>query len=357
MCLNKAMHYTQTLGWHLGQQQGVASGDDLTTKRLFWCLWSLDRVNACLYGRPVMMSDEDIAIEAFEQGESGFPAFEAWLHITRMLNKVIGFYRPGQPLTCTGWEGDHFPSFEEALDAAQAWHQPQPILATLHLFYLTMAVLSHRSRGVKYLPRSTPSYVRQSLCSIELIRLMNSPLNSSLSPLPILPYAISLSLSAAYQRLRQSQMQHQQEDAREDFRTCCQVLQNLRRWWSSADVIGVISRKVLDQLNKTTDLSSFRVGRFNEGRDSPGICTASLVKPHTIIDDPDDVDGNTNQHLTTAENPDPNAVATQNGFELFEGMDDIFQTYMDPNYPVNLDDFSFLDDTSPLDWTIAAAAT
>ncbi|KAK4505909.1 hypothetical protein PRZ48_003874 [Zasmidium cellare] len=353
MCLNKAMHYTQTLGWHLGQQQGVASGDDLATKRLFWCLWSLDRINGCLYGRPVIMSDEDIAIEPFEQGESGFPAFEAWLFITRMLNKIIGFYRPGQPITCTGWESDYFPSFEEALDEGHAWNQPQSTLATLHLFYLVTAMLSHRSRGVKYMPRSTPSYVRQSLCSLELIRLMSSHLYPSLNPLPILPYAISLSLSVTYQRIRQSQLKHQQEDAREDFRTCCQILQSLRRCWSSADVISVISKKVLDQLNKTTDLSSFRVDRFSGvGRDSPGICTASLVKPHTIIDHPDDGEGNAIQHSGT-ENPDPNAVPAQTGFELFEGMDDIFQTYMDPNYPVNLDDFSFLDDTSPLDWNAA----
>lgn len=207
------------------------------------------------------------------------------------------------------------------------------------------------------MPRSTPSYVRQSLCSYELTRLMSSRLYSSLNPLPILPYAISLSLSVAYQRIRQSQLQHQQEDAREDFRTCCEVLQKLRRCWSSADVIGVISKKVLDQLNKTADLSSFRVGRFSEGRESPGICTASLVKPHTIIDDPDDVDGNAHQNSTATQNPDATAMAAQHGFELFEGVDDIFQTYMDPNYPVNLDDFSFLDDTSPLDWNIAAAPT
>ena len=29
------------------------------------------------------------------------------------------------------------------------------------------------------------------------------------------------------------------------------------------------------------------------------------------------------------------------GLVLFEGMDDIFGTYLDPNYPLNLDDFSF----------------
>ena len=193
MCLTQAMHYIQSLGWHLGQQTGVVSGDDLTTKRLFWCLWTLDRVNSCIYGRPIMMSDIDIAIEAFEPGESGFPAFEVWIYLSQLLNKIINFYRPGNPLTVTGWE-DSYPSFEDAVDHARAWNLPQPMLLTLHLYYLLLAVLSHRSRGVKFMPRASPSYVRQSLCALELNRLMTSKHFSALSPLPILPYAISLAL-------------------------------------------------------------------------------------------------------------------------------------------------------------------
>lgn len=203
------------------------------------------------------------------------------------------------------------------------------------------------------MPRSGPSYVRQSLCSIELHRLMNSHLFTQLHPFPILPYAISLALSVSYQHLRQAQLNHQQENAREDFRTCCKVLQNLRRTWSSADVIATIAKKVLDEVNRVSDLSSFRVSRVSgRTRDSPGICTASLVRPHTIIDQREDqdpeADGSTNEGATA--DHDVDGMSTQYNPELFEGMDDLFGTYMDPNYPVNLDDFSFVDDLSPLDW-------
>jgi hypothetical protein len=38
------------------------------------------------------------------------------------------------------------------------------------------------------------------------------------------------------------------------------------------------------------------------------------------------------------------------GQGLFEGIDDIFGTYLDPNYPVNLEDLSFLDDLGNVDW-------
>lgn len=353
LCLTQAMHYTQTMGWHLGQQAGMASDGDLATKRLFWCLWSLDRLNSCIYGRPLMMADIDIAIEAFAPGESGFPAFEVFLFLCKTLNKLISYYRPGTAVDVTGWE-DEFPSFEDAINEAKAWRVPQDTLATLHLFYLLVAVLSHRSRGVKHIQRATPSYVRQSLCAIEIHRLMGSEMLTSILPLPLLPYAISLALSVSYQHLRQSQLRHQQEDARSDFRSCYQVLQKLRRTWSSADTIAIIAKKVLEELNKSTDLSNFRIGRLAEAsrNNSPGICTASLARPDTLIDGKS---VNVSAETETApidppvgnEQP-PNGA--EDGLGLFEGMDDVFDTFLDAAYPTNLDDFSFVDDLSPFEW-------
>lgn len=353
LCLNQAMHYLQTMGWHLGQHTGVTSSDDLQTKRIFWCLWSLDRVNSCIYGRPIMMSDIDVAIEPFESGESGFPAFEVWLCITRTLNKVIGFYRPGVPLEVSGWEED-FPSFEDAIEEGKGHNLDRPTMATLHLYYMLVAVLSHRSRGVKFVSRSTNSYVRQSLCAIEINRLMSSHLLPTLLPFPILSYAISLAMSVSYQHLRQSQLQHQQEDARQDFKSCCQILQKLRRTWSSADVIATIARKVLDQLEKAPDLAVFRVTRGSEeGRHSPHICAASFWKPHTLVDHPtaDNATAESEGNESAAPDVEQQPATEADWLGMFEGIDDIFGTYLDPNYPVNLDDISFVDDLSPLDWS------
>lgn len=354
LCLTQAMHYTQTMGWHLGQQAGLASDGDRATKRLFWCLWSLDRLYSCIYGRPCMMADIDIAIEPFTPGESGFPAFDIWIFLMNTLNKLVSFYRPGTAIDVTGWE-EGFPSFEDAVNEAKGWKVPQDILATLHLFYLLVAVLSHRSRGVRHIQRATPSYVRQSLCAIEIHRLMGSDMFPSILPLPLLPYAISLALSVSYQHLRQSQLRHQQEDARSDFRSCYQVLQKLRRTWSSADLIAIIAKRVLDELNKSNDLSNLRIGRNAEASaNSPGICAASLSRPDTLIDRrSNDVAAGADAAPKTnppvgIEQP-PNGV--DDGLNIFEGMDDVFDTFLDAGYPVNLDDFSFVDDLSPFDWT------
>lgn len=185
---------------------------------------------------------------------------------------------------------------------------------------------------------------------------MSSHLLPALLPLPILPYAIALSLSVSYQHLRQAQLQHQQEDARQDYRDCCQVLQKLRRTWSSADVIAVIARKVLDQLDRAPDLAVFRIAKASEkGRHSPGICASSIGRPHTLIDHPS-ADNPT--AAASADAGDTTAEGRQQQSEtdwlnMFEGMDDIFGTYLDPNYPLMLDDFSFVDDLSPRDWNVS----
>jgi hypothetical protein len=359
MCLVQALHYLQTLGWHLGQQTSLTSGNDGTTKRIFWCLWSLDRVISCVYGRPIMMSDIDIAIEPFEPGESGFPAFDVWMYMSRLLNKIIPLYRPGIPTTVTGWE-DEYPSFEDALDEGRGWNLPQCTIATLHLYYLLLAVLSHRSRGVKFMRRASPSYVRQSLCALELNRLMNSPLFASLHPLPILPYAISLALSVAYKHLRQSHLQHQQEDARQDFRHSYHVLQKMRRTWSSADSIAAISKTVLERLDKSTDLSTFRVSR-DARANSPVVCTASMDKPETIIDQQEgsNPDSAPDDGRHTARTPAKDSAMGTEGLTehddaefTFDGMDDIFATYLDPNNPLHLDELSFADD---FDWNTVPA--
>lgn len=360
--LSQAMHYGQTLGIHLGQQAAVTAGNDLLTKRLFWCLWMLDRTNAAVNGRPIIMADVDIAIETFSPSESGFPAFEAWLTIAHILNKIISFYRPSADVNASGWEGE-YPPLEGMIDAVGGWSLPASCLATIHLFYLTVGLLSHRTRGIRELPEGTASYIRQRLFAIEILRLMNAPKSTTLHPLPILPYAISLAMSVSYQHLRQSQLEHQQADARQDFRTCCRILHNLRRTWCSADVMAGLAKKVLEEMDRAPDLASFRIRRLKGG--SSGVVYpphGELVPPvSACTHGPGDLkapevevqagtgevegEGNGSGGVESGANG-------ADGLNLFDNMDDVFGTFMDPNYPLNLDDMSFVDDLTPWDWNV-----
>lgn len=357
LCLSQALHYSQTLGIHLGQQAASPVGNDLVMKRLFWCLWIMDRSSAAMNGRPIIMSDMDIAIEPFAPGESGFPGFEAWLNIAQFLNKVIDFYRPTNDLSVTGWE-DPYPSLEELIDEVGGWQLPASLLATIHLFYLTVGILSHRTRGIRELICVRHSHIRQRLFAIEVIRLMNAPKSQTLHPLPLLPYAISVALSVSYHHLRQSQFEHQQADARHDFRTACKILQGLRRTWCSADVMATLAKKVLDQLDRAPDLSSFRVRRNAHKKEDelippPTACNHGVGGAQGLPGAEEAINPGMANEAVDAMGPMVSGVdqtAIPDGVNLFDNMDDVFGTFMDPNYPLNLDDMSFIDDLTPFDW-------
>lgn len=309
------------------------------------------------------MSDVDIAIEGFTGGESGFPAFEIWLKIGHMLNKIIDFYRPIHQGS-TGWEGE-YPGLEEMIDEVRGWNLPTSMLATLHLYYLSVGILSHRSRGLKEIPRGMNSNTRQRLMAIEIIRIMNAPKHTMVHPLPVVPYSISLSLSVSYLQLRQAQLEHQQADAREEFRTCCRILQNLRRTWCSADVMATLAKKVLDEIDRAPSLASFRIPRSNkyarpsdidsqqpeQGIAHPSACTFGafpVEHPGQNSETPNGQQQNTSPTMVQQQQP------VMNGINLFNNMDDVFGTFMDPNYPMNLDDVPF--NLTPWDWTASEIA-
>ncbi|QIX01488.1 hypothetical protein AMS68_007005 [Peltaster fructicola] len=351
--LIQAIHQCQTLGLHLSASFPARDGKH--TKRLFWCLWILDRFSAAMNGRPIMMADNDVAIEQFQPGESGFPAFEVLLKITAILNQVIGYYRPGNPATTTGWE-QSYPGYEEIVDSIVGWNLPPSLLSTLHIAYLTVTILSHRSKGAADFASTTPSYLRQSLAAIQIIRLMSPARLPTLHALPILPYAISLALSVSYQHLRQDQLVHQQEDARADFEACYAILRELKHTWPSADPMSTLSEKVVEELTRIPSIVSFRIRRQAQDKELQGFTsackhdgdavgfshTADAARPLPTTDRNMLVEDM--QQLYTPAGTDKELMPSSN--DLFEGIDDIFGTYLDPNYPVNLD---FLDDHGNID--------
>lgn len=109
MHLCQAIHQAQTAGLHL-DRPGPITGDPLSN--LFWCLWTLDKMHACLGGRPVLLADRDIGIEKPGVRTSGIrSAFDVWFAISELLSTVISLYRPSAD-NAIGWE-DGFPTFEE----------------------------------------------------------------------------------------------------------------------------------------------------------------------------------------------------------------------------------------------------
>ncbi|KAK0662858.1 hypothetical protein DIS24_g1563 [Lasiodiplodia hormozganensis] len=145
MHLVQAIHHAHTIGLQFGRQRNVAKGE--STEKIFWCLWSLDKLNASVNGRPLYMHDRDNQLESWTaRPEQRRTPFGIWLQLAGVLDRVIDLYRPGSDSRVTGLEVD-FPGFEDIIgDGGDKLRGP--IVAALELFYHAVAMLSHKSRSI-----------------------------------------------------------------------------------------------------------------------------------------------------------------------------------------------------------------
>jgi hypothetical protein len=112
--LTQAIHHAHTAAIQVHYSGERPEGHP---RMLYWCLWSLDKINASLAGRPVTIADRDIGITrpVFEN-EPIFQGFIMWLTISDLLAQVIAFYRPIASQDAIGWEED-FPTFHQVINA------------------------------------------------------------------------------------------------------------------------------------------------------------------------------------------------------------------------------------------------
>ncbi|KAF4627793.1 hypothetical protein G7Y89_g10360 [Cudoniella acicularis] len=358
--LSQAIHHAQTIGLHLGRATNSRGGE--SHKKLFWCLWGLDKLNAAINGRPVMISDSDLGIQNFTSKSPNDKPFEVWLKLARMLSQVIALYRPSALPSVTGWEED-FPGFEEIVDQYDAWSLNLSALTTLHVFYLVVAILSSRSKSTKDSTPATASFVRQSLSAIHVTTLMSGKPTPDIFPLPLIPYGVSLALSVAYKKMRQSRLNHQQEQAKIEFRACCETLEVLKQTWWSAEIMAGLAHRVLIEVDKISNPLDLHVNSRRQslgnihaenGPPSPRSPTNDTRRDGNILN----INNNPNATLAHSDGQSSHAQSAQiqanfqqptmpdqfetSQFDIqtrFDDIDNIFGAYLDPNFPINYDDF------------------
>jgi len=151
MHLAQAIHHAHTFGLQFDHQWKNQRSDTVENlEDLFWCLWSLDKINACVNGRPLIMHDRDNTLTKLPTDpEKRSSPFGVWLQISEMLDKVIDYYRPGRSADETGWEGDDFLGFEEMVGDGEDMLSP-PIMSMYVCFYQNL--ITDRSRSAVSLP-------------------------------------------------------------------------------------------------------------------------------------------------------------------------------------------------------------
>jgi len=122
--------------------------------------------------------------------------------------------------------------------------------------------------------------------------------------------------------------------------------------------MATLGRKVLEELDKAPSLTSFRVPRNVEvvtGGEKDVPCMPTITGKRTgleeaVLEAESSRDAGDQPEPAVGMAPGAPATVVDGTMSIFDGMDDIFDTYLDPNYPVNLDDLSFVDDLHPFDW-------
>ena len=110
MNLCTAIHHAHSAGLHLKRNRNGGKGEP----ELWWCLWELDKLQAAINGRPVLVRGEDTSIDSPGPGE-GTAVFHAMVRLAGLLEDVIALYRPRQEGGVHQLEED-FPSLEQIMD-------------------------------------------------------------------------------------------------------------------------------------------------------------------------------------------------------------------------------------------------
>lgn len=114
--VSQAVHHTQTLGLHLGWPDDGTGAEK--SRRIFWCIWVLDRLNAATNGRPVLLHRQDIDISLLETCAGQTPPFRLLIRTTQFLDSVISRYRPHS--TAGAVVADESLTFEDLVREAKA---------------------------------------------------------------------------------------------------------------------------------------------------------------------------------------------------------------------------------------------
>ena len=238
--LAQAIHDSWSAGLHI-HTPGRTTKDQASM--LWWTIWTLDRINACIGGRPIMIADRDIDIARPPcEGGPRLTALTVWIRLGDLLDRVINFYRPTASADITGWETE-FPSFSSLLIGVDIEDLQQTHRSLLEVCYNVIAILSCRNASLSH-----ASYQRRisSADRIEIILQNMGPGALGLTPIPLVPYAIGLSLTVAYRGLRDH---HRDPDrAAEALTTRCEMLESLQSRWWTANAMARLGRKALKSL-------------------------------------------------------------------------------------------------------------
>ncbi|OTB10869.1 hypothetical protein K445DRAFT_237588 [Daldinia sp. EC12] len=244
----RAVHQMHTLGLQMASEESHANSR--ATRTLLCCLWALDRLNGAFYGRACLIHERDIGWNLDDCIAAQTPLFRLFLMIIGLLDKVIALYRPGSRK-----EKDfivELPIFEQMIIDAGAVRASSSCLASLEIFYHSVAILSSQSpsenRSTALPAPATNS--RRSLAADRITSIVGREFQGQLSYLPVIPYGVSLSLSVSYRKMRHSNIPMFRSRGKQSFMANTSLLKSMDDTFWTAKTTVAMAEQVLQEMDK-----------------------------------------------------------------------------------------------------------
>ncbi|CAI7607844.1 unnamed protein product [Penicillium manginii] len=349
LSLAQAVHHAQSIGLHL---RGPDSESSLKAKSLFWCLWSLDKWNSVVDGRPVLIHDYDHGQKVTDVLPLFKPQFRIWLLIADQLGRVISTYRPRME-GARDQVADLY-TFEEFVETSEAWDIEPQLLDSLELYHHATIILGTYSTELQGRQPSRASNIHQSQAILALAAICRRKDVNDFSPMPVSAYSLSLAFSITYRQLQRAKMQGHRVQARENLLTFHQSLKSLCSTWWLAAVMVRLGKHALESYRpaiNTQSESQIPTDSLEEGLRTrpPLIQGTNLVSnvnystPHTQTNS-DSVDNlNTPQdNLDTPEDMVTGAPFSSDldllfgNHDLSGSFETFFENFLDVNFPTCL---------------------
>ncbi|KAI1821173.1 hypothetical protein F4861DRAFT_483272 [Xylaria intraflava] len=246
---SRAVHQMHTLGVHMAVDHGHQKRDMIRT--IFCCLWALDRITSAFYGRACMIHERDVGWDLDDCIRAQTPSFHLLLVIVNLLDQVIALYRPGNRHNAL--THIQLPIFEQLVLDTGASRLPNSCLASLEIFYHSVAVLSSQSPAdvtSSALPNPATNS-RRSLAADRITSIIGEEFAGQLSYMPFIPYGLSLSLSVSYRKMRHSKVPMFRNRGKRAFRKSTLLLKSMDdMFWKSKTMVAM-AEQVLNEMDKT----------------------------------------------------------------------------------------------------------
>lgn len=224
-------------------------------------------------------------------------------------------------------------------------------------------MLSCRTKSLQKPPQSSISYLRQSLSATKATSIVSEDFHGQLCNLPIVPYAISLSLRVAYRELRLSRAPMLRMRARKQLLVNSAILRELGDIFWSATALANLAEQTVREMDKVC--SSLVHTTQQQHTNSRGVImspadSSTSRERRTTTDDPETASQYQPRNNNQFPPPPPNTTRDHQNITSHDlYLDDIDLSVFD-NMPTDLDVFAHFDpdfDLSAVDATIGESTT